>query len=154
MITASEIQQESGDYKSALDLLEEATQLEPGSKKARQAKVQYALSFIRTKRASHEDTVKVVNKLLPIITRGAASSDKMDAADANAHIGWAYILIAEVESTASDFSIDNYFDSALQLDNNNTYAHAFWGYWTLSRYNKKNIILAKIKKQLIISIKR
>ena len=68
------------------------------------------------------------------MVRGAASSDVIVAADVNAHIGWAYILMTE--ATQSKFSIDNYFDRALQQDNNNAYAHAFWGYWTLSRHNK------------------
>ena len=146
LIAAAKIQQESGDYMQALSLLEEATQLEPSSRNSRQAKVQLAMTLVRTKRAWQKDTVEVVNKLLPIMVRGAASSDVLVAADVKAHIGWAYILMTE--ATQNQFSIDNYCDRALQQDYNNAYAHAFWGYWTLSRYNKNKYHISNNQKAI------
>ena len=146
LIAAAKIQKESGDYMQALSLLDEATQLEPSSRNSRQAKVQLAMTLVRTKRAWQKDTVEVVNKLLPIMVRGAASSDVLVAADVNAHIGWAYILMTG--ATQSKFSIDNYFDRALQQDNNNAYAHAFWGYWALSRYNKQKYDISNNQKAI------
>jgi hypothetical protein len=152
LIAAAELQQESMDYKQALNLLEEATQLEPTSKNARHAKIRIAMRLIRTKGhfrrgPFHEDTVEVINKLLPIIARGAASSDKLVAADANAHIGWAYTLLTKAKRK-NEFSIDNYFERALQLDKNNVYAHCFWGYWILSGYNEQKYSVSHARKAI------
>ncbi|MBU2627308.1 MAG: hypothetical protein KKE61_01715, partial [Proteobacteria bacterium] len=133
LITAADIQQTSGDYSQALELLGEALKLEPFSRKARNANARIAMKVIRSRTNRQQNAVDTIKPLLPILARSAANSDERMAADVNAHMGWAYVMMTK--ATDKTFSIDPYFERALQQDATNVYAHAFWGYWTLSQYN-------------------
>ncbi len=133
LVAAAQIQSDSGDYEQALSLLEEARTLDPVNRKARKARVDLAMEYIRTRPYWHKRTPDTVKRLLPDLVRSVSAFSGQKSSDINAHIAWAYILLAE--SGAGKFSVDPYLEKALDLDPENMFAHAFKGYWNLSASN-------------------
>jgi hypothetical protein len=86
------------------------------------------MRWLRT-RFVREDSA-LVDTLSPIMYRAANRTDKALAADAHAHIGWGNFL-KSIAGTNLDYEAE--FRRALELDSENTFAHAMWGYtllWT------------------------
>jgi hypothetical protein len=147
LVKAAEIQKETGDYPGSWRLLEEALDLEPGSKIAREIQVQLAMIWLRNIRTGGNQSFKnIVEKLLPALYRGATSANERTAADGFAHLGWANYLQYREGMTWLD--IDAQYQRALQLDPENLYAHAMWGHWMLwpqnrQKYKGGNLAMAK-----------
>ena len=130
LVKAADIQMETGDYPGAWRLLEEALELEPGSKSARTIQVQLAMRWVRNIRKDSKQSFKdIIEKLLPALYRGATSADERTAADGFAHLGWANYLQYREGMTWLD--IDAQYQRALDLDSANLYAHVMWGHWML-----------------------
>lgn len=151
LVAAAQIQQESGDYEQALALLEEAGELDPFYREARNVRVALAMKLVRTKQYWQTDTPDTVNRVLPDLVRSAAAFPGQESADINAHIAYAYILL--MEAGAGTYSVEPYFKRALALDEQNVFAHAFLGYWALSirnrtRYSKNTDPAVRFKEAL------
>ncbi len=131
LVDASRIQTEPGGYFRAWDLLQEASHLEPGSRLVRRQMVELAMIWFRTLMPERSGTYDIINRLLPTLARGAASADKQIAADVFAHIGWASLLLNTPEPGGRErpvpLDVDRHFTKALELDQNNAYAHAMLG---------------------------
>jgi len=149
LVEAAKIQAESGDYSNSWHLMNEALELKPSSKLARQSQVDLSLDWLRTLKPImrfDKSEEEIINQILPILARGAASSDKKVAADVHAHIGWAYVLLAEARRKFLD--VDKSFEKALKLDSDNAYANVMWGYWVLSTYNNNDYQVGKPEKAI------
>ena len=125
LIKAADIQIEVGDYNSALQLINDALELQPGSQAASEKQVVAAMLIVRNfyglDNRMHRDTL---DPLMKILYRGAANSNPQKAADALAHIGWAnYIRRA---FSIERLPLNEYYKRALKKDPENIYAHAFW----------------------------
>ncbi|HUI44008.1 MAG TPA: hypothetical protein VL523_18750 [Terriglobia bacterium] len=138
---AAAMQTDAGDYAGAWKLYEQARQLEPGSPAARQGQVQLAMVWLRNIHATGNQSFSdIVDELLPVLYRAAASAKPQEAADALAHIGWANYLknrdlgISDAELWGPQ--VDEEFDKALKLDSGNVYAHAMRGFWILYRHGR------------------
>jgi len=71
----------------------------------------------------------VVDKLVPVLTRGAEENTGVRKADLLAHIGWANFL--RRRSGVFSLPIEERYREALQIDPANPYAHAMWGHWLI-----------------------
>jgi len=68
-----------------------------------------------------------VDRLLPVLDRGAAATQGIARADRVAHIGWGYYL--KLRDGPATLDPPAQYKLALQADGDNPYAHAFWGHW-------------------------
>src|SRR5207248_938152 len=75
----------------------------------------------------------IVDKLVPIVTRGVESASGVRKADLLAYIGWAYFRKSRDDALKLD--IDGKYREALRLDPDNPFAHAMWGHWLIVNGN-------------------
>lgn len=134
LLAASHIQLGSQDYDGGWMLLKQALELEPASEAVRRFQIPYAMEWLRNIRVSGDRTfADIVDRLLPVLYRGAADARRSVAADVYAHIGWANYL--KWRSGQRGIEIDRFYRKALELDPGNAYANVHWGHWTLSPMN-------------------
>jgi len=140
-VKAAQMQTEAGDYRGAWKLYQEALQLQPGSRPAREGQVELAMVWLRNIRTTGNQTFsELVDPLLPVLYRAAANRKGSEAADALAHIGWANYLknrdtgLADAELWGP--RVDEEFSRALAIDPANTFAHAMSGFWILYRHRQ------------------
>lgn len=135
LIAAAALQTDASDYKGAWKLIDEALILNPSSLSARQQQMTVAMAWLRNIQVQGDDTFSyIVNKLLPTLYIGSVNENAKTAANALAHIGWANHL--QVSEGAGGLEVEEYYRRALNIDPDNVYAHAMWGYWVLSQANR------------------
>jgi hypothetical protein len=94
------------------------------------AQEELAMRWLREMRATGGRSFSdVVDKLLPVLDRGAAAATGTAKADRLAHVGWGYFL--KVRDGAAGLNPESQYRAALEVDAENPYAHAFWGHWML-----------------------
>lgn len=139
-------QQRAGDYAAAWDSFEAALEsaesggtlakmigrLDAQTRALRSAREDLAMEWLRNIRVSGGQTFSdIVARLLPALNQGATSAQGARKADLLAHTGWAYFL--RNRDGSGDANPQRQYESALQVDPSNPYAHAFLGHWTLWR---------------------
>lgn len=130
LVSAARLQQESRDFEGGWRLIEQALEMEPSTRSARQLQAAFAMDWLRNIVVQNDRSfTEVVDPLLPALYRGAGSKDKRFAADALAHIGWANFL--KRRDGNHSVEIDGHYRRALVLDPENVYARAHWGHWLL-----------------------
>ena len=70
---------------------------------------------------------EVVDKVAPVLTRGAAMAGGRRKADLVAHLGWASYLLTREGRAGGDPALQ--YRDALAADPQNPYAHAYLGHW-------------------------
>jgi len=125
LVQAADMQIEYNDLDSALQLVEQAIALQPGSRAAGQRQVTVAMMLLR----HGFDYTKTgyrgkIDSLLPVLYRGAVDADPVRAADSLAHIGLAN-RIRQFDQNRK-FPVEEYFQRAVALDSDNVFAHVFW----------------------------
>ena len=139
LVKGARLQASASDYAGAWKLYEQALQLEPGSRGARDGQADLAMQWLRNAHASdNQSFTQLVDPLLPVLYRAAASGNARKAADALAHIGWANYLKNRGLGTASSGElagpkVEEQFQAALKAERGNVYAHAMWGFWIAYR---------------------
>ena len=83
---------------------------------------------------------EVVDKLLPLLERGAAAANGEAKADRLAHVGWGYFL--KLRDGATGLNPESQYRAALEVDPDNPYGHAFWGHWILWNGGTFDVALA------------
>jgi len=71
----------------------------------------------------------IVDKVLPVLHRGAIETSGARVGDMYAHVGWGYFLKRRDGQTALDPA--PWYVKALEADPANPYAHAFSGHWKM-----------------------
>jgi hypothetical protein len=122
ILQATEAQFAAEDYEGAWNNIEAGLQSAPRSRAAQELQARIAMGWIRAHHKFHTN----VDRALPCLYTAAAHSNKVFAADANAHIGWANYLKSEDGPTRDT---EGPLKRALALDPGNTYAHAMLGYY-------------------------
>ncbi len=79
----------------------------------------------------------LLDQLMPVLEAGLARSDGTQAADVQAHIGWAHWLNEKMAEREFGDAAQRNLRAALQLDPTNVYANAMLGNWILQ--NKGNM---------------
>jgi tetratricopeptide (TPR) repeat protein len=134
LVEATRIRKGSNDYEGAWHLIEEALKLDPASEEARDVQVRLAMEWVRSKRMYYLDRKKSIGKiekLLPSLYRGAASSNSVFKSDVLAHIGWAEWIRQKGEMFHLD--VKRQFSTALEIDPQNMYANTMMGHWLLAK---------------------
>jgi tetratricopeptide (TPR) repeat protein len=138
LVRAGNILSESGDYRTAWDLYEQALELEPSSQLARRGQVDLGMHWLQDIRiiGGEETFAEITEWLIPVLSRGAASSKGASAANCLAHVGYAYYL--QRREKPIFVNVNAIYRKALELDPDNVYAHTMWGHWLLYKYNDDN----------------
>jgi len=125
LVKAADMQIEYGDLESALQLVEQAIELQPGSRAAGERQVTVAMMlFRRGFDFTPKGYAEKIDSLMPVLYRGAMDADPARAADALAHIGRANKMRRFAQN--KEFPIEDYFQRAVALDADNVFAHVFW----------------------------
>jgi tetratricopeptide (TPR) repeat protein len=136
LVNAATLQIDSSDYKGAWALIDEALSFNPSSQLARQQRIAIAMAWVRDMRTYRNETFSdIIDKLLPTLYQGSVNEDPDIAANALTHIGWANYLRSR--DGIVGLEIEKYYECALKLDPDNTYAHVMWAYWMLWPRNQK-----------------
>ena len=127
---------EGGQFAKLIGRLSEPRQ------KLRMAQAELAMVWLRDIGAPEGRKFSdVVDKLLPVLERGAAMSSGARSAemraDLLAHIGWAYFLKQRDSGGSGNFDPASQYRAALAIDPANPYAHAHWGHWIL--WKRENV---------------
>ena len=130
LVKAATAPAEAGDYVSAWKQVSQTVEQAPQSTEARDAQTKLAMLWLRNMRYSEAHRfAEHVDLLLPCLNEAAVRAKGSDAADALAHIGWAYSL--KYRDGQENLAVTEQFRRAVALDPANTYAHAMWGFWIL-----------------------
>jgi TIR domain len=130
LVKQSQSKADSGDYANAWKLLEQANAVAPASSDVFEAQERLAMTLLRgagvnylgSSRGYFED---LVNRTLPVLSRGASGAKGERLANLLAHMGWADYLRG---SGIGGLLPAQHYRRALEVDPGNVYAHAMWGF--------------------------
>ncbi|HXZ44986.1 MAG TPA: hypothetical protein VEH53_09145 [archaeon] len=149
LLTVGKEQQGAGDYPAAWTSFEQALnnadeggqiakltgRLDAERQQIRKAQEDLAMVWLENLRvAEGQKFSDIVDKLVPVLDRGVASTSGVRKADLLAHVGWAYFL--KTKDGSGNTNPEQYYRQALEIDPANPYAHAHWGHWILWRGGK------------------
>jgi hypothetical protein len=144
LYSVGKLQQGAADYEGAWTSFERALKTtEAGGKLAhltgqlsqetialREAQEALAMEWLENVTVSQGQTFsEIVEKLVPVLSRGLASSRGARKADLLAHVGWANFLRGR--DGHRQLNPEQQYREALAIDAANPYAHAHWGHWKL-----------------------
>ncbi len=133
LVSAGNLQRESGNYSGAWDSYEEALKLDLGHLNAQEEQIDLAMEWLRHIRKA-DDKTKLAQLITPVLYRGAALARGTRQADIFAHLGFASYL-RYLENNAFSQQVEWYYDRALMVEPHNTYANAFRGQFMLDHRN-------------------
>ncbi len=144
LLAVGKEQQGAGDYPAAWASFEQALnsadeggqiakligRLDAERQQIRKAQEDLAMLWLEDLRvAQGQKFADIVDKLVPVLDRGVASTSGVRKADLLAHVGWAYFL--KTRDGPGNMNAEQYYRQALKMDSANPYAHAHWGHWIL-----------------------
>ena len=134
LVRAAQLQRETVDYPGSWELLDQALSLEPASRATRQEQIRLAMDWVRNISIHDtEDFTDAIDRLMPVLYRGAASEDPRNAASISAHLGWADYL--RVRKGNRKLDVEPHFKRSLRLDPENMYGNVMYGYWLMRSGN-------------------
>jgi hypothetical protein len=129
--------QTQAQYEDAWKLLQDAHAVAPVSREVFEAQENLAMGWLRRavflRRADKAYIDALVDRTLPVLSRGATGAKGARRADLLAHMGWADYLLDRTGRPGKPRSLENY-RRALEADPRNAYARAFQGYEMLWRF--------------------
>jgi len=144
LYNVGKLQHSAADYEGAWTSFERALKTaEAGGKLAkltgqlsketialREAQEDLAMEWLENVSASRGQTFSdIVDKLVPVLSRGLARSSGARKADILAHLGWANFL--RWRDGNRQLNPELQYREALEIDAANPYAHVHWGHWKL-----------------------
>jgi tetratricopeptide (TPR) repeat protein len=127
LVRASDLLAENSDYEGAFKLLDQALELSPASRAARERQVRTGMQYVRKFFLKPEsEKLTLLDSIIPVLRRGAVHKDPKIAASAVSHLAWANYL-----KESENHIVHNGFQNALAMDSDNVYAHSMWGSWCL-----------------------
>ncbi|HEX9663132.1 MAG TPA: toll/interleukin-1 receptor domain-containing protein [Candidatus Binatia bacterium] len=132
----SQLKAESGDFTSAWKLLEQANAIAPGSSDVFEAQERLAMKLLRDAgvnyfRGNSSYFEELVNRTLPVLSRGASGAKSERLANLLAHTGWAEYL--RERAGVGGLEPAERYRHALDIDPGNVYGHAMWGFEILRK---------------------
>src|SRR6266511_2004824 len=132
----SQLKAESGDYTNAWKLLEQANAIAPGSSAVFEAQEGLAIKLLRNAglsyfRGDRSYFEELVNRTLPVLSRGTSGAKAERLANLLAHMGWAEYL--RERAGVGGLPPAQYYRQALEVDPGNIYGHAMWGFEILRK---------------------
>jgi hypothetical protein len=144
LLATGAAQQQARDYPQAWTTLETAlAQAEQGNllakltrrlgerrRQVRAAQENLAMQWLQNVSVPQGQTfTSIVDKVLPVLHRGALEASGARVGDLYAHVGWGYFLKRRDGPSALDPA--PWYAKALEADPANPYAHAFSGHWKM-----------------------
>jgi hypothetical protein len=134
--TESQVKAESGDFTGAWKLLEQANAIAPGSSEVFEAQERLAMKLLRDAgvnyfRGNRSYFEELVNRTLPVLSRGTSGAKSERLANLLAHMGWAEYL--RERAGAGGVQPAQYYRQSLEVDPGNVYGHGMWGFEILRR---------------------
>lgn len=137
LIAQSQSQADAGEPARAWTLLEQANAVAPASHEVFEAQERLAMTWLREAGLSPSGSrgsasvEALVRTTLPVLSRGISGADGERLANLLAHRGWAdHLRGGGAGSGESDPATQ--YRRALEVDPDNVYAHAMWGFEILS----------------------
>ena len=132
----SQLKIESGDYTSAWKLLEQANAIAPGSSDVFETQERLAMKLLRDAgvnyfRGNRSFFEELVNRTLPVLSRGIDMAKGERLANLLAHSGWAEYL--RERAGVGGMQPAQHYRHALEVDPGNLYGHAMWGFEILRK---------------------
>jgi hypothetical protein len=132
----SQSKAESGDYTEAWKLLEQANAIAPGSSDVLEAQERLAMKLLRNAgvnyfRGNSSYFEDLVNRTMPVLSRGASAAKSERRANLLAHMGWAEYL--RERTGVRGLQPAQHYRQALEVDPDNVYGHAMWGFEILRK---------------------
>lgn len=134
LFSEAKIQQDNGHYEDAWRLFEKARSLAPENPEVHENEAKLAMAWLENARITggRGSFSAIVDKVLPALSRCAVSPDKLPAADCFAYMGWGDFL--KSREGQGGLNPDQFYQRALALDPENTYAHAMSGFHILASH--------------------
>ncbi|MGH7383932.1 MAG: hypothetical protein ACREKG_02050 [Candidatus Rokuibacteriota bacterium] len=144
LLATGAAQQAAKDYPQAWTSFEMAlTQAEPGNllakltgrlgerrRQVRMAQEDLAMRWLQGIAVPQGQTFSsIVDKVLPVLHRGAIEASGARVGDMYAHVGWGYFL--KRRDGPSSLDPAPWYAKAIEADPANPYAHAFSGHWKM-----------------------
>jgi HEAT repeat protein len=125
------MQSQAGDYAGAWKQMQDALSSAPDSQEGILEQAQIGMNWLRNIRVieGEQTFTEIVDQVSPNLYKALSSSNATWSADLHSHIGWGNFL--KYREGRSGLEIDRQFKRALELDAENVYAHAMWGFWIL-----------------------
>jgi hypothetical protein len=154
LVRQSEQKGEADDVDGAWKLLEQARVIAPRFDAVTEAEERLAMQSLRYAgisyyRGDRSEFTKHADKLAPVITRGVALAKGERLADLLAHQGWSDYL-RELGGIGGPAPAEKY-RRAIEIDPNNVFGHAMWGFELLRRRGP-SAPLAEAKKQFAAAL--
>jgi len=137
-MTLAKTQASQGEYRASLasygDLLKEDSTDQTVLKAQLDTAMQWVENFgvyVRQGQNEADVSAPALDQILPVLTAGLTRAKGTDAADIEAHLGWAHWLNAQMTQRESGSIADSDLQDALKTDPTNTYAHALTGFLQL-----------------------
>lgn len=142
-LALAQTQTKQGDYQGAIQSYSELLKDDPSYQPALDGQLRAAEQWVddfSVTAPEGQDVAPVaaaaLNQIIPILDAGMARSKGAQAADVQAHVGWAHWLNERIAEREFDDAAEQNLRAALQLDPTNVYANAMLGNWMLQN-NKK-----------------
>jgi hypothetical protein len=133
-LTAARQLCESGDHALAWQRYDEADKRFPERPALRQAREDCGMRWLREihVESGKQTFTDIVNRVLPVLSQGAAAATGQRAGDLRAHMGWADFL--RIREGAIRLDPVAHYRQALAADPANVYAHAMWGHHAMVKH--------------------
>jgi hypothetical protein len=161
LLATGAAQQQAKDYPQAWTTLETAlTQAEQGNllakltrrlgarrQQVRLAQENLAMQWLENIVVPQGQTfATTVEKVLPVLHRGALEASGARLGDIHAHVGWGYFLKRRDGQAALDPA--PWYVKALEVDPANPYAHAFSGHWKMWSNEPLDVAIGEFAKAM------
>jgi tetratricopeptide (TPR) repeat protein len=144
---------DSGNYANAWELLERAEAGYPASADIIDAQERLAMEWLENARSSQLNgtqlgpTLKdIADKVLSVLSRGAAAEKGQRSADLMAHMGWGDFF--RLREGVGGLDPAQSYRRAIEIDPGNVFAHTMWGHEIL----RKNGPLQEAKQHFAIAL--
>jgi hypothetical protein len=93
LVRACDLLAENSDYEGAFHLLDQALELSPASRPARERQVKISMQYVRKYLLKpKKEKLELLDSVIPVLRRGGVHKDPNMAASAVAHLSWANYL--------------------------------------------------------------
>jgi tetratricopeptide (TPR) repeat protein len=137
-LALAQTEAEQGDYEASIKAYDELLKSDPGYRPALDGELRTAEQWVENFEVSApegEDPAPMaaakLDEIMPVLDAGLGRAKGAQAADIQAHLGWAHWLNQKIAEREFGAAAENDMQAALKLDAKNVYANAMLGNWML-----------------------
>ncbi len=137
-MSLAQTQANQGEYRASLATYGELLKKDPLDGPVLDAQLNTAMQwvedfgvYVREGQNEADASAPALDQILPVLTAGLTRAKGVQAADVEAHLGWAHWLNGQMAQRESGSIADSDLRAALKIDPSNVYAHAMTGFLEL-----------------------